>query len=546
MIKSPNKYRPDLPENVEKCRRRRDLILKLMYKRKVISKPEYKEAVASGIELKMKEGSIGEAPYFVENIRKYLEKKYGAHALYTSGLIVYSTLDLEYQKIAERASRKKLKYLQGIHNLKFATYYIRRKKEQWYYDMKNPEIIAKFDSIYPTLDTTVINKMPDSLQYGIVQSALVCLDNQNGAIRAMIGGRDFIESKFNRASQAWRQPGSAFKPFVYTTAIDNGETPVSIFYDQPIALETREGLWRPDNYSGVFDGPMPLRRALMLSKNLVTIQLQAHIGGARPIIKYAKKMGLNPYHLRAVPSLGIGSCEVLPVSITSAYSIFPNMGLRAKPYYIDKILDRNNVILEQYTPVIKETLSPRTSYIMCSMLRSVVHGGTGYKIVSEYNWNRKRDIGGKTGTTNDYSDAWFIGFSRQFTTSVWTGMDTRRSIGEGRTGAIAALPIWAEFMCSIHDSLDPIIPIKPFPRPAGIANRKICKGSYLIANSSCKKIYDEVFIAGSEPDTCNINHRSTKIRDLDPNIFRGRDPRKFLKTNKKDTTRPAVKTPLRF
>ncbi|MFH1760671.1 MAG: PBP1A family penicillin-binding protein [bacterium] len=548
MVKAPNKFRPDIPQNIPACKKRKNLILNVMLNQGIITRREYDEAVDLPVSLNMAAENIGEAPYFVENVRQYLEKKYGVRALYTEGLSVYTTLDITYQRIAEEAVKKQMKHLQPLHIINFSKEINKIKPQSWYKKIYDEEFQENFDSVYSCIDTNLIKKIPDSLRYIKLQPSLVCLDNQTGSILAMVGGQDFTKSKFNRSTQAWRQPGSAFKPFVYATAIDNGETPVSIFYDQPIALETSEGLWRPDNYTRVFDGPMTLRRALMLSKNLVTIQLQAHIGGARQIIKYASKMGIDRDHLHPVPSLGIGSCEVTPLAITSAYSTFPCMGLRAEPFYINRIADRNGVILEEHTPLINESLSPKTAYIMCTMLRSVVHSGTGYKIMSEYNWNRNRDVGGKTGTTNDYSDAWFIGFTKQLTTSVWVGTDTRFSIGEGRSGAIAALPVWANFMVTIHDSLEPRLPEESFVRPEGIITATICKQSHQSVNSTCPDHYEEVFISGTEPDTCNINHQSDKILDLDHNIFRGRNPKNFTKqiNQKNDTTEKVIKKPLRF
>jgi penicillin-binding protein 1A len=356
--------------------------------------------------------------------------------------------------------------------------------------------MAHFDSLYDAYKPEC-DLLPDSLKRRIVQTAIAAIDVKTGGILAMVGGRDFIESKFNRAIQAVRQPGSAFKPFVYTAAIDHGFTPASIIMDQPITLMTPQGEWHPENYEGTFEGPVTLRYALNHSLNMVAIQTLLQIS-ADTVVDYARRMGLRQ-HLEAVPSLAIGSCEVIPMELLSAYSIFPNNGVRAEPYFVNRIVDRNGRILETHEHAETQVLSPQTSFIMCDLLSSVVRNGTGAAIPG---LGFSRPSAGKTGTSNDYSDAWFVGFTPQIACCVWVGMDERRSLGYGLTGAQAAIPIYAKAMIALHKKL----PVEYFQKPdSGVVSLRICGESHLIANSSCPNVYNEVFLTKTVPDPCDLH-----------------------------------------
>ncbi|MDD5673253.1 MAG: penicillin-binding transpeptidase domain-containing protein [Chitinivibrionales bacterium] len=320
---------------------------------------------------------------------------------------------------------------------------------------------------------------------------------------ALIGGRDFEENKFNRAIQAIRQPGSSFKPIVYTAAMEHGLNPASVILDQPVTINTPQGEWRPQNYDNTFNGPMTIRRGLEKSVNLVAIQVLMKIG-PQTAIEYARRLGLT-HRMDAIPSLAVGSCEVVPLELTTAFGAFANQGNLVRPFYIKKIVDKYGKVLEQAEVSVKNVLAPQTAYIMTDMLTGVVRRGTAASIPG-LGFNRA--AAGKTGTSNDFSDAWFIGFTPQIVCGVWVGVDERRSLGYGITGAEAAIPIWVKAMLSLHRNL----PQASFQKPdSGIVTLTLCDVSNKIATPACPKTRDEIFLAGSVPDTCMLHgaQRST-------------------------------------
>jgi penicillin-binding protein 1A len=283
--------------------------------------------------------------------------------------------------------------------------------------------------------------------------------------------------------------------------MDNGYSPASTMLDQAFSIKDPvQGEWRPENYDREFRGELTLRKALALSINTIAIKLQQKVG-TNTVINYAVNMGLDRNHLQAVPSLAIGACESTPLRLFSAYSAFPNKGVRAEPYPIEKILDRDQNTVEEHHTVQHNALNPNTAFVMTSMLRSVVNAGTAIAACMKgVNW----PCGGKTGTTNEYTDAWFVGFTPILTCGVWTGLDEKRSLGSGRTGANTALPVWTDFMLYLYDSLG--LPKVDFERPDGVVSQKVCRLSYMLASEKCDSTYDEIFIIGSEPPVCDKDH----------------------------------------
>jgi penicillin-binding protein 1A len=429
--------------------------------------------------------------YFFEMVRKYVADRYGDGELYNGGMTIYSTLDRAGQAAAEEAAAKAIDTLQRRLNRIFTDSI----KAYRHFRVPRDTFLHHFDSLY-ALRADEYRKLPDSFRLRQAQIAVVALDAGTGAIRTVMGGRDFKESKFNRVTQARRQPGSAFKPFVYTAAMEHGFTPASVVLDQPMTLQTPQGEWRPENYDRAFHGPTTIRRALGLSVNLVAIQVLMKVG-PDVVVDYARRMGLH-HEMQAIPSLAIGSCEVTPMEMACAYQIFPNKGIAAEPYCVEKIVDRTGRVLEQHKPEEREVLSPQTAYLMCSLLQTVVCCGTASAIPG---LGFTRPAAGKTGTTNNYSDAWFIGFTPQAVCCVWTGVDERRSLGAGVTGSLAAVPVWVPVMTALHEGM----PVRDFDVPEGIKSEDLCDESHLIATRWCPKVRPEHFLKETVVDTCALH-----------------------------------------
>ena len=323
------------------------------------------------------------------------------------------------------------------------------------------------------------------------EAALICMDAPTGQVLAMIGGYDYNRSEFNRATQAIRQPGSAFKPIVYSAAMDNGFTPSSIIIDSPIIYDnpSQELKWKPGNYSEKFYGPTPLRTGLVQSRNVITIKLVQKLG-IQAVIQYAKRFGIEE-ELPEDLSISLGSMGITPIGLTSAFSVFANMGLRSAPWFIMKVEDREGNVLEQGGTELTRALSEDTAFIMQNLLRSVVQSGTG--------WRAKalgRPSGGKTGTTNDMIDAWYMGFTPKMVTGTWVGFDEEASLGQNETGSRAAAPIWLSFMeRAMKDR-----PVLPFPPPPpGIEMVKVEPDSGLLAGPGADRFIYEAFKIGTAP-----------------------------------------------
>jgi penicillin-binding protein 1A len=478
VLPSPNRYSPF--KDPDLALSRRNSVMKAMKDFGKLTKAEYDSLKALPLQLKPSSLRMGSAPYFTEMVRRYLEKKYGEKDLYSSGLVVYTTLNFKLQEEAEKIMLEQLEVLQKemekTHSLDDSNYTV--------------EVV---DSLAPAKDKSIRRA------YKQMQGSLVAIDNNTGDILAMVGGKDFEKSKFNRAIQAQRQPGSAFKPFVFTAAIDNGYKVTDIIYDTPIVLIAGDGKeWRPENFDKTFKGPMNLREALRISRNLVSIKLLQKIGPEQAVF-YASKMGIKS-PLQAIPSLAIGTSEVNLLELTSAFSVFPNGGIRVEPRYIAKIVDRyGNTLEESSSPQKEEVLSVQTSCIMTSLLQTVVDRGTG---AAARAMGFSRPAGGKTGTTDECMDNWFVGFTPQITTGVWVGYDDKTVIGKDVTGATTALPIWTNFMLKAHEGL----PVENFQEPTGIVHKIVCTESGLLATDKCPSIVEEIFVQGNEPEkTCDIH-----------------------------------------
>ena len=368
-------------------------------------------------------------------------------------------------------------------------------------------------------------------QEPLVQGALVALDPQSGMVRALVGGKSYEESEFNRAIQSRRSPGSAFKPIIYAAGLDHGLTPASIFLDNPIIYQNNDDwdqVWKPRNYEQKFYGPTSLRQALVHSRNLVTIKVLRKIGISY-VINYAKKLGITS-PLNADLTLALGSSGVSLMELTRAYAVFDNGGRLVGPIYVKRIENRDGEILENNEPLWglsvtgavgepdsvageqgsafgKQVISPQTAYLMTSMMESVVQQGTGRRARV-----LKRPLAGKTGTTNDYYDAWFLGYSPQLVAGVWVGFDDLKPLGKHETGSRAACPIWIGFMRQALKGF----PKSTFPVPAGIVFAKIDEKTGLLATPQTEQVIFECFKEGSEPKEFT---RSISPHQLEENLF---------------------------
>ncbi|MFZ5997719.1 MAG: penicillin-binding protein 1A [Nitrospirota bacterium] len=389
--KAPTMYSPF--KNPDRTLARRQLVLKKMLKSGFITAEEYERANAEPLPSAPHYRRY-EAPYFVEFLRQQLEARY-SDKIYTSGLRVYSTIDYTMQKIAEEAVRN------GIAALE------RRVKPG-------------------------------------VQAALVAVDPRTGHIKAMVGGTDFWETQFNRATQALRQPGSAFKPFVYAAAVESGMSADDEVLDEPVSFAGAKpnSTWSPKNYDGKYHGHISLKKALALSLNTATVRLANDVG-LKEVIALAKKSGIRS-ELQPYLPIALGASDVTLLEITSAYGVFAT-GRRVDPVAYDRILNRDGVPLEEIIASTEEVLSQEATEKMKELLRGVVESGTAVKAKELHDV-----VYGKTGTTNDYSDAWFIGFNDRLVVGVWVGRDSHKPLGPKETGAQAALPIWMEFMKNIQ------------------------------------------------------------------------------------------------
>jgi penicillin-binding protein 1A len=482
------------------CLARRNLVLANMYLTGKMSRPDFE--TYKGLPLGVLEGPANEhygvAPYFTEYVRQLLWQKYGDRIL-TDGLQIYTTLDTRAQSLAEIYIAKQLQEMQ------------RRTNKRVVDDREHLKIFTPvlLDSLGKTLrevmaDSALFNGILSSRRP--VQAALICLENRTGYIRAMVGGRDFEENKFNRAVQAQRQPGSAFKPFVYTTVIDNGYPPTYEVLNQPVVVKQVDGTeWRPHNYDNSISGPVTLREAMARSLNLPTVRLVQQITKPAVVAEYAHRMGLTT-NIPPYDAIALGAGEVIPLEITSAFSSFPNQGVRMEPLAILRVEDKEGNVLEDNHPSGKEVLSKETAYIMTDMMRSVIDYGRGTAAGTRSRYQFHRAAGGKTGTTNEYRDAWFIGFTPQLATGVWVGFDRQdMSFEKGETGAAVALPIWAPYMKAAHDTLR--LPEEDFPSPGTIVRVELCTASKRLANEECPSVYYDIFKAGSEPNSHCSLHR---------------------------------------
>jgi penicillin-binding protein 1A len=539
IFQSPSRQSPYV--SIERATARRAYVLRRMAEEGYITKARADEAMATPIEVvPERPGHDTLAPYFIEEVRKKLEAQYGAKQLYENGLSVQTALDVPLQRAAVRALDDGLRRIDKLHGFRAPKRNVIAEKHDLaaFRHPRWDRPIAK-DDIVPAVvtgaDATAIQvragrytgtidrsglawtgrrpasqlvKRGDLIEVRIltltgqtvtaaleqpplVEGAVLAIENRTGHVKAMIGGYNFDRSKFNRAVQAMRQVGSAFKPFVYTAAIDRGYTPASIIVDEAVSYPAgpNQPNYEPLNYDRTFEGAITLRRALEQSRNIPAIKMMDRLGPAE-VIGYARRLGLQSPIPPYLP-VAIGAAEATLLEMTSAYSVYPNQGVRMKPIDILKVTDREGNVLEENRPEAGDAIRADTAFVMCALLRGVVQRGTATRAAA-LNW----PLGGKTGTTDDYTDAWFIGFDPDITIGVWLGYDQKKTLGHGMTGTDAALPIWIEIMKAwIGDRKDP----PTFEPPGNIVFVPVDRHTGVPVETGSPLAIAEAFISGTQP-----------------------------------------------
>lgn len=582
LTKAPSRDNP--AKDLSAAKRRQSYVLQRLLEDKHIQPEEKEHASKMPLQIKQDYDLNHEiAPYFVEAIRQYVMTKYGADRVLKEGLQVITTLEYKAALAANRALKKGVEavdqrrgyrgVIKHLNNNVDQDDFLRKQREKFSTaDLQPGEIfqalvmksdqgkkqyeinlgftrdVIPFDSFDWFKNTAI--KEGDLIwvkydgaqfyvyQYPEVQGSLLSMNPFTGEIISMVGGYDFKKSEFNRTTQGKRQPGSSFKPIIYTAALDNGYTPASIIVDAPIVYDdpTVEFQWKPQNYGGKFYGDTIFRECLILSRNIPTIKIVQSLGLDK-IIEYANKMGIaSPFERNF--SIALGSAIVSPMELVTAYSIFAAGGKKPKPSMIKQISDRNGNVLEQnnsnlpdlsiedqikahetymnqkmdyYVAVEKGianeelpenyVLSPQTSYIMTNLLKEVITSGTGSRAAA-----LQRPAAGKTGTTNDNYDAWFVGYTPNVVSAVWLGFDEAQSLGAHEEGGKAAVPVWLEFMQQTLDGK----PVLNFQMPKGVVAVAIDPKTGKLANDKTEKPVTEVFKQGTEPTEVSSNPNNSK------------------------------------
>jgi penicillin-binding protein 1A len=485
--KGPEYYSP--VRFPDRALRRRNLVLSEMLADGKITEAQAEAAKSAPLGLRLESPPNSVAPYFVEEVRRQLEKEYGVEEVHGAGLRVYTTLDLDLQMVANKAvldgtatyerrkgwvgnlpnvvlgggdvetykhpdwtqSLEKGSYVHGVVTsveekkvtVRLGAQRVVMTPEDWKWTQNEDgdSFLRNGDVVYVRIEETGADgAWRASLQQDSgAQASMMAVDNASGEVLAMVGGRDFALSQFNRATQAQRQVGSSFKPYVYTTAVEAGAKPTDIIVDGPVTFPTPSGPYTPHNYEPNYKGAMTLLNAFAESRNIPALKLAAHVG-IRKVIETAHRFGVTS-DIPAFLPVAIGSADITLYEQVGAYSVFPNDGIRIEPHYIRKVTQANGLPFDQDMVQVDEVISVETARTMMQFLQAVVRQGTAVAASQ-----MKHPFGGKTGTTNDFTDAWFIGFSPSVTCGTWIGYDDRQSLGEKETGARAALPMWMDFM----------------------------------------------------------------------------------------------------
>ena len=554
--KAPNAYSPI--KHMDKASERQRYVLDRMVKEGYITPVEADHARKAPIVIRpMKKVNNEQSAYFLEHLRIQLEQKYGEDQLYKGGLKIYTTMNADMQRAAFQSLRKGLKEVDKRQGFRGPTKYLgdaavdafcskveegidsavlktgetyqgvvvgfnpdrgealvrvgdrkgilARKNMSWAGKLGMINRYGKPDkgnknlTLGSVIDVSVVSPEvgKDGAQFALdqtpdVQAALVSIDPRTGGVKAMVGGYDFRKSQFNRAIQAKRNAGSAFKPIIYSAALDKGFSPASIIEDAEVEYpDGAGGIWKPKNYDNIFRGPVTMREALTYSINIVSVKIMEQIG-AQYTAEYAKRLGFTS-PIPANLALALGAATISPFELTSAYTVFANKGLLTPQYFISKVTDAEGTVLQETQPPVPiPVISPETAYVITNLMQSVVSSGTGHRasLIG-------RPVAGKTGTTNDSKDAWFIGYIPQLVTGVWVGYDQERSLGAGGSGGQAAAPIWGDFMQKAVIQM----PSEDFEAPENVSFVLINPRTGKLAREGSSGAVMECFIKGTEPSS---------------------------------------------
>jgi penicillin-binding protein 1A len=532
LTSAPNAYSPLV--DPERARRRRDLVLARMLRQGFVNQPDVAEAARTVIQDAGAARPRSLAPYFVEQVRQALEEKYGAYLLYHGGLRVYTTLNLDIQRAAEQALAAGLREIDAARGWRgvrvppppkgtaprlqigavavgtvvrvrpngltvaVGSYRGEIARERLAWTKADPLSAAFVDGQLVKLRVLALDEGQRLAEVALeqdpeIEGAFLALDPRDGQIKAMLGGYDFDRSKFNRAVQARRQPGSAFKPFIYAAAFDGGLTPSSLFDDTPISfpilLDGRRTEWSPQNSDRRFRGPLTLRRALEQSVNVVAVRLLKRVG-VQPVISLARQAGIDSA-LRPELALALGVSEVSLLELVSAYGTFANRGIRVEPFAIRRVTDHRGQVLEEHVAEGRPVLREETAFVLTHVLKGVVERGTARRAAA-----LGRPIAGKTGTTDEASDVWFVGYTPSLAAGVWLGYDAPRSLGPHESSAHLAVPIWVNVFRQIADRL----PVEDFAPPAGVIGIPVDHATGRPARPDDRQAILEFFIRGTEPE----------------------------------------------
>jgi penicillin-binding protein 1A len=567
---APSRYSPF--HSPEKAQQRQIYVLNRMTQEGYITNVQASEALTQELDIRPRRNLyIEEVPFYTEYVRQYVLEKYGEDALYREGLKIYTAVNIETQTMAREEVLKGLKELDKREGYRGPLKHLQPEQIENYLrglrdDESLPEpvpgqmvqgVVVALDDQGKTVGvrlpegqgriaiadmrwarkpnpeiayhSTRIERPGQVLRVGDViwvglkareseaaewpltleqepeaQSALLCMESESGQVKAMVGGRDFRENQFNRAIQSRRQPGSAFKPIVYAAALDKGYTPATVIYDSPVVYKDVEMdfKWKPKNYGREFHGPTLLRKALAKSYNVVTVKILRDIG-IDYVIEYARRLGIESNINRDL-SIGLGSAGMSLLEIVRAYAVFNHQGYLIEPVFITRIEDRDGNLLEKAGMLREKVMESSTAYIMTSLLEGVVKEGTGRRVRA-----LRRPVAGKTGTTNNLQDAWFVGYTPRYTTGVWVGYDDSRPMGQGETGSRAASPIWLGFMQRLLEGK----PVRVFQVPQGVVFAKIDGETGLLPVPESQTILFECFKEGTAPT--EYTKRPGKVADTD-------------------------------